>query len=265
MSYFDRLYVLNKVVKNIEISKYIFLKAYAGDAVSIYKNNEWWILEHSEIYPLKNGIEAWKLFSRENFVYGLNCLRLHNVPFGDNFDFLVKDVNFETLMWYHCFYRKLFEKSNVLLWVNDIMILKWLYYSVYSNVSDKIIYFEKAFYAAAGCSDNIEVLKFFLCVVPHVKQHAFLKACLLGHSKNCFWFLKKGCLVTSEAITNVLYSGNLELLKDILIVRPRNVVVQIPSKRQILYHVFINNKSEERPKIFDKIINNVNYLKKMGF
>ncbi len=72
-----------------------------------------------------------------------------------------------------------------------------------------------AFCDAAGCSDSIEVLKFFLCVVPHVKQSAFLKACLHGHSTNCFWFLKKGCLITSEAINNVLYSGNLELLKDI--------------------------------------------------
>ncbi len=50
-----------------------------------------------------------------------------------------------------------------------------------------------------------------------------------------------------------------------MVIRPRNVVVQIPTKREVLHHVFINNKREERPKIFDKIINNVNYLKKMGF
>ena len=85
MNYYDSVFMLNKAVKNLEISKYIFLKAYAGDAIAIYRSKSWWMLEHSEIYPLKNPVETWKLFSRKNFVYGLNCLRLFNVPFGDDF------------------------------------------------------------------------------------------------------------------------------------------------------------------------------------
>ena len=224
------------------------------------------MLEHSEIYPLKNPVETWKLFSRENFIYGLDCLRLFNVPFEDNFNSIIREAcgNFEVLIWYHCFYRHLFEKSEIVSAVNDVNILKWLYYSVYSNVIDGMCYFEKGFYDNVGIG-TIEVLKFFLKVVPHAKQSAFKKACLLGHREHCFWFLKKGCFLNSEAINNVLLSGNLELLKSIMIIRPRSIIVEIPTKRTVFYHVFLNIKREKRSKVFDKIMNCVNYLEKLGF
>ena len=270
MTYYNSVFILSKAVKNLEISKYIFLKAYAGDAISIYKSKSWWMLEHGEIYPLKNPVETWKLFSRENFIYGLNCLRLFYVPFGDDFVSILREscestCNFEVLMWYHCFYRELFEKSKIVNIVNDVNILKWLYYSVYSNVDDSVCYFEKGFCAIVGVCDDIEVLNFFLRVVPHAKQNAFLKACLLGHSDHCFWFLKKDCILNSEAITNVLMSGNLELLKSIMIIRPRGVVVTIPTKTTVFYYVFLNIKKEEKSNVFDKIMNCVEYLKRLGF
>ena len=267
MNYYDSVFMLNKAVKNLEISKYIFLKAYAGDAIAIYRSKSWWMLEHSEIYPLKNPVETWKLFSRKNFVYGLNCLRLFNVPFGDDFNCIIKEAsdNFEVLMWYHCFYRHLFEKSEIVSAVSSVTILKWLYYSVYSNVVDGVCYFEKAFCDNVGIG-TIKVLKFFLNVTPHAKQNAFLKACLLGHKDHCFWFLKKGCILNSEAINNVVLSGNLELLKDIMVIRPRGVIVNVPNKRTAFYYVFLNIKGQKKKsEIFDKILNCVEYLKNLGF
>ena len=268
MNYYDSVFMLNKAVKNLEISKYIFLKAYAGDAIGVYESKSLWMLEHSEIYPLKNPAETWKLFSRENFVYGLNCLRLFNVPFEDDFNCIIKEAsdNFEVLMWYHCFYRHLFEKSEIVSAVSDVTILKWLYYSVYSNVVDSMCYFEKAFYDNISIG-TIEVLKFFLKVVPHVKQDAFLKACLLGHREHCFWFLKKGCILNSEAINNVILSGNLELLKDIMVIRPRGVIVTVPSQRTVFYYVFLNIKGrhKKRSEFFDKIMICVRYLENLGF
>jgi len=274
MTYYNSVFMLNKAVNNLEISKYIFLKAYAGDAIAIYKSKSWWMLEHSEIYPLKNPVETWKLFSRENFVYGLNCLRLFNVPFEDDFDSILREscescesaCNFEVLMWYHCFYRHFFEKSEIVSVVSDVTILKWLYYSVYSNVVDGMCYFEKAFYAAVGVCDDIKILNFFLSVIPQAKQDAFLKACVLGHSNHCFWFLKKGCILNSEAINNVLMSGNLELLKDIMVIRPRGVIVNVPSKRTVFYYVFLNIKGEKKKsEFFDKIMICVDYLRNLGF
>ena len=61
-------------------------------------------------------------------------------------------------------------------------------------------------------------------------------------------------------------SGNLELLKDIMVIRPRGVIVNVPSKRTVFYYVFLNIKGEKKKsEFFDKIMICVDYLRNLGF
>jgi len=278
--YFDSLFLLNKVFKNRDVSIEILLKAYGGDGVGIYESGMWWLLEYNQIYPLKNGYETWKLFSGKNFVYGLNKLVEHNVPIDSENDDLAastkyyfildeaaKHSAFDSLLWLYRHNKKAFVESEIVELVGGVdnekslEIIKWLYYSAYEGSSKEDIeyYFAEGLCSAAS-SGSLNVLKFLCNLFPSEKQNAFRHALMSGNTKNSRWLLKSGCLITTENISYAVYGGDLEFLKDLLVLRPRNVTVTLPNEVD-LYKVSGSGRKLKKEKRKKCMV----YLKQMGF
>lgn len=280
MKYFDSLFVLNKVFKNRDVSIEILLKAYGGDGVGIYESGMWWLLDYNEIYPLKNGYETWQLFSGKNFVYGLNKLFEHNVPIDSEKDDLAVSYNyyfildeaaknsaFDSLLWFYRHNKKAFVESETVELVcnvdheKSLEIIKWLYYSAYEGSSKEDIeyYFTQGMCCAAS-SGSLNVLKFLCNLFPSEKQNAFRHAVTSANTKNSRWMLRSGCLITTEIISCAVYGGDLDFLKDLLVLRSRNTIVTLPNEND-LYRVSGSGrklKKEKRKKCME-------YLKEMGF